>query len=280
MLTRAQAGPDQTAVMAGMPPDERPDRRRTWATALIVIIVLGGLGVAAYFLVQTLLREERAVTVPDVIGETEEDATAALEGLGLQVRVDREFSADERRGIVFEQDPEADAPAEDGDTVTITVSRGERPVEVPSVVGMSLDEAEAAITEAGFSVGNVTEEESEEEEGTVLEQDPPAGSKEDPESDISLVVSGGPGTVEVPDVVCQDVDEAQAEVNDAGLSFDVVGSQFSDDCPEGTVAEQNPGGGTEVEQGTTVRVTESEGPEPDDDGTVITPTPTPTITIT
>jgi serine/threonine-protein kinase len=76
----------------------------------------------------------------------------------------------------------------------------------------------------------------------------------------------------VPDVVCQDVDEAQAEISDAGLGFDVVGEQFSDTCPEGTVAEQNPGGGAQVEQGTTVRVTESEGSEPE-------PTPSPTLTI-
>ena len=277
MLTRAQAGPEQTAVMTGVPPDERSDRRRTWATALIVILVLAGLGVAAYFLVQTLVPPEETLRVPDVIGETEEDATAALERAGFQVRVEREFNADERRGIVFEQDPEPDATVDEGETVTITVSRGERPVEVPSVVGLTLDEAETEIADAGLVVGNVTSEDSEEDEGTVLDQDPDAGAKLDPEGEVNLVVSGGPGTVTVPDVICQDVDEAQAEISDAGLGFDVIGSQFSDVCPEGTVAGQNPSGGAEVEQGTTVRVTESEGPEPDDG---ITPPPTPTITVT
>jgi serine/threonine-protein kinase len=91
---------------------------------------------------------------------------------------------------------------------------------------------------------------------------------------VEIVVSGGPGTVTVPDVVCQDVDEAQAEVSAAGLGFDVIGSEFSD-CPEGTVAEQNPAGGAEVERGSTVRVVESEGPEPDE---TITVEPTPTLT--
>ncbi len=274
MLTRAQGRPDQTAVMTGVPPDERPDRRRTWLTVVVVVLVLAALGVAAFALVNSLVPPEAELTVPDVVGETEEDATDTLEELGFQVRVEREFNEDERRGIVFQQDPEPDSPGEEGDAVTITVSKGQPGVEVPSVVGLTQDEATAAIIDAGLEVGNVTSQDSQEEEGTVLEQAPPGGSKVDAESAVDLVVSGGPGTVTVPDVVCQDVDEAQAEISAAGLGFDVVGSQFSESCPEGTVAEQNPGGGAEVTQGSTVRVVESEGPEPEE---TITTEPTPTL---
>ena len=279
MLTRAHAQPDHTAVMSGIPPDERPDGRRTWLTVLGVLLVLAALGVAAFFLVRSLVPPEQELTVPDVVGETEEEAEDILEELGFQVRFEREFSDEERRGIVIAQDPEPDTPGEEGDAVTLTISKGEQGVEVPSVIGLSLDEATSVLAEAGLEVGNVTSEESEEEEGTVLEQDPPGDSKADPETAVDLVTSGGPGTVTVPDVVCQDIDEAQAEINDAGLGFDVVGSRFSEDCPEGTVAEQNPGGGAEVEQGSTVRVVESEGPEPETEPTIsflpTTPPPTP-----
>lgn len=271
MLTRAQAAPEHTAVMTGgIPPDERRQGRRTWVAAVAVILILAALGVAAYFLVKTLVPQEAPVTVPDVVGETEEEATDRLEALGLNVAVEDEYSEDERRGVVLEQDPAPDTELEEGDTVTLIVSRGERPVEVPSVEGLTLDEATALIEEEGLSVGNATAQESEEDEGIVLEQDPPSGAKVDPGSEVNLVVSGGPGTVTVPDVICQDIDEAQAEISDAGLGFDVVGSQFSEECPEGTVAEQNPSPGAEVGQGSTVRVVESEGPEP---------TPTPTITL-
>ena len=278
MMTRAQARPDQTAVMSGVPPDEHPDRRRTWVTVLIVILVLAALGAAAFALVNSLVPPETELTVPSVIGETEEDAERTLEELGFQVRVERKFNEDERRGIVFEQDPEPGTPGQEGDAVTLTVSKGEQGVEVPSVVGLSLDEATEAITEAGLEVGNVDDQDSEEDEGTVLEQSPAAESKVEPGSAVDLVVSGGPGTVTVPDVLCEDIDEAQAEINDAGLGFDVVGSQFSHDCAEGTVAAQNPGGGAEVEQGSTVRVVESEGPEPEETETP-SPTPTPTASL-
>jgi beta-lactam-binding protein with PASTA domain len=121
-------------------------------------------------------------------------------------------------------------------------------------------------------VGAVTARESEEEEGTVVEQSPPAGTTARPGSAVDLIVSSGPATVSVPDIICQDIDSAQAEVESAGLDFVLAGSQFSDECEPGTVASQNPGPGAEVEPGTNVRARESLGPSPE-------PTlPTPTIT--
>jgi serine/threonine-protein kinase len=274
MLTRAQMAPDQTAVMTGgIPPDGGRGGRRTWVAALAVILILAALGVAAYFLVKTLVPPEEVLTVPDVVGETEEDAVDTLEGLGFRVVVQNEFNEEERRDIVFEQDPEPDATAEEGDTVTITVSKGPKPIAVPDVLGESLEAAGEILGDAGFRIGDVTREESEEDEGTVLEQSPIAGAKEQPDSFVDLVVSGGPGTVEVPNVVCEDIGQAQAEVTQAGLEFDEIGSRFSDDCPEGTVAEQTPAAGTEVEEGSTVSVVTSEGPEPTPSPTITLPTP-------
>jgi eukaryotic-like serine/threonine-protein kinase len=268
------SGPTETAVMTGVPPDERPGRNR-WPAILLVILLLAILGVGAYFLVRALLpTPAEAVRVPDVVGEREDDAVETLEDAGFEVDIERDFNPDERPGFVFEQDPQAGDEVDANSTVTITVSRGEEPEAVPGVVGMTQAEAEAAIVDAGFQVGQVTPRESEEEEGTVLEQDPGEGEEARPGSAIDLVVSSGPATVAVPDVLCQDIDDAQAEIESANLDFDVTGSRFSSQCPDpGTVAEQNPPAGAEVQPGTTVRVKESNGPPPP------SPTPTPTITI-
>ena len=220
------------------------------------------LGTAAYFLIDSLSTPENVATVPDVVGQDEDEATDRLENAGFEVVVEREFNPDERRGDVFEQDPEAGSEAERGDRVTIVVSKGERQVEVPEVVGESLPEARALVEQAGLTVGSETEEESDEPEGTVIGQDPEPGAEVAPDAEVDLVFSGGPGTVFVPNVFCDSIDAAQAEVQDRGLQFDVVGSEFSSECPEGTVAEQDPEAGSEVEAGSTVRVIESEGPEP------------------
>jgi eukaryotic-like serine/threonine-protein kinase len=261
-----------TAVMTGVPPDQEPERKRRWWIAVLVILLLAALGVAAYFLVQALLpTEPTGVQVPDVVGETEDDATQTLKDAGFEVEVEREFNEDVRRNEVFEQDPEAGQRLERGETVTITVSRGERQVEVPDLEGQTVGEAQGALADANLELGSVTEEASEAEEGTIVDQDPGPGDQVQPGSAVNVTVSSGPETVVVPNVVCQDIDEAQAAITGASLGFDVTGERFSDECPEGTVAEQNPAGGSEVERGTTVRVKESQGPEPE---------PTVEITIT
>jgi eukaryotic-like serine/threonine-protein kinase len=259
-----------TAVMTGVPPDQEPERKRRWWIAVLVILLLAALGVAAYFLVQALLpTEPTGVQVPDVVGETEDDATQTLEDAGFEVEVEREFNEDVRRNEVFEQEPEAGQRLERGETVTVTVSRGERQVEVPDLEGQTVGEAQGALADANLELGSVTNEASEAEEGTIIDQDPGPGEQVQPGSPVNVTVSSGPETVVVPNVVCQDIDEAQAAITGAGLGFDVTGERFSDECPLGTVAEQNPGGGSEVERGTTVRVKESQGPEPE-----------PTITVT
>ena len=267
----APVGAGQTAVMKGVPPDEEEGRGgRWWLVALGVILALAALGVAAFFLVRSLLPPPtELVTVPDVVGEPEEDAVATLEDAGFEVQVDEEFNEEVQRGLVIEQDPPANDRVEEGTEVAILVSRGPPPEAVPDVVGLTEDEAREALEDAGFEVGTVTDRDSEEEEGTVLEQDPPSGAEARPGSPVDLVVSSGPATVGVPDVICQDIDSAQGEVESAGLDFVITGSRFSDECPPGTVAEQNPGPGTQVEPGTNVRVKESTGPSPE-----------PTITIT
>jgi serine/threonine-protein kinase len=265
-------GPGETAVMTGVPPDEQEGRRRWWLIALGILLALAALGLAAFFLVRSLLPPPtELVGVPNVVGETEDDAVEALEGAGLRAQVEREFDPEVRRGLVISQDPPAGERVEEDTEVTIVVSRGPPPEVVPNVVGLPQDEATDALTAAGFEVGEVTPRESEEDEGIVLEQVPPGDSEARPGTAVNLVVSSGPATVAVPDVICQDFDSAQEEVEGAGLDFVVTGSRFSDECEPGTVAEQNPSAGTEVQPGSNVRVKESSGPSPE---------PTITITIT
>jgi eukaryotic-like serine/threonine-protein kinase len=259
-------GAGETAVMTGMPPEEQegPGRRRGWLVALVVLLALALLGVAAFFLVRSLLPEPTGqVTVPDVVGEREDDAVGRLEDAGFEVQVAREFNEDVQPGRVIEQDPQPGDRVDRGSEVNLLVSKGPRPVAVPDLIGMTEDEARQAIEDAGFEVGSVTSRESQEEEGTVVDQSPPGGTDARPGSPVDLVVSSGPATVSVPDVICQDTDSAQAEVEAAGLDFVVTGSQFSDECPPGTVATQNPAPGTQVQPGSNVRIKESEGPSPE-----------------
>lgn len=94
------------------------------------------------------------VDVPDVTGASPADARAELEEAGLKVtiaptRVNSEFDA----GQVAQQTPAANGKqAAEGDTVTLTLSKGPEMIEVPDVVGDSVDDARAALEAAGFEV--------------------------------------------------------------------------------------------------------------------------------
>ncbi|MFG3306191.1 Stk1 family PASTA domain-containing Ser/Thr kinase [Streptomyces wuyuanensis] len=93
------------------------------------------------------------VDVPDVTGDSVEDATSTLEDAGLKVKVSPEqIHSPEEAGAVARQSPAEGGQAAAGDTITLTVSKGPRMVEVPDVTGDSLDDARRELEEAGFEV--------------------------------------------------------------------------------------------------------------------------------
>ncbi|WP_307783086.1 Stk1 family PASTA domain-containing Ser/Thr kinase [Streptomyces sp. MBT53] len=94
-----------------------------------------------------------AVDVPDVTGEDLDEAKSDLQDAGLTVKVsDTEVTSEYDAGQVAQQTPAGDSQAAKGDTVTLTLSKGPEMVEVPSVVGASVDAATKLLEESGFKV--------------------------------------------------------------------------------------------------------------------------------
>ncbi|WP_274557465.1 Stk1 family PASTA domain-containing Ser/Thr kinase [Streptomyces spiramyceticus] len=93
------------------------------------------------------------IEVPDVTGESVEDAASELEDLGFDVKVaSGRVSSQEEAGSVAKQSAaEGDRLAE-GDTITLTVSKGPRMIPVPDVVGENVDDARSTLEDAGFEV--------------------------------------------------------------------------------------------------------------------------------
>ncbi|QFR02474.1 Stk1 family PASTA domain-containing Ser/Thr kinase [Streptomyces phaeolivaceus] len=93
------------------------------------------------------------VEVPEVAGASAADATAELEEAGLKVKIaPKRVNSEFDKGLVAEQSPEAGKEAGTGDTVTLTLSKGPVMVEVPDVVGDSVDDATRRLKDAGFEV--------------------------------------------------------------------------------------------------------------------------------
>ncbi|MFT4187567.1 MAG: Stk1 family PASTA domain-containing Ser/Thr kinase [Aeromicrobium sp.] len=119
--------------------------------------------------------------VTDYTGQTGAAATAGLEATGFVVAAQEEFSDDVPAGTVIDQNPKS-GEALRGDTVTLTVSKGPELIEVPDVEGMKKDEAEAALTAAGFTPSAYGPPRN----FRVRDQTPEAGSMQPPGTTITF----------------------------------------------------------------------------------------------
>jgi len=189
----------------------------------------------------------RQVTIPNVVGKTFDEANTELTQLGMVVeRIDQE-TADQPANTVLATNPAADAKADRGSTVQVTVAV-EPPVDVPNVVGQEQTAAQTALQTAGFQV-SVTPVPSNQTAGTVVATDPAGGAKAAKGSTVTMQVSTGPQAVAIPNLIGQPAGAAGASLQAAGFNVVING------CATGLtpVVSQNPGGG-EAPPGTTVTI--------------------------
>jgi serine/threonine-protein kinase len=133
------------------------------------------------------------VTVPSgLVGATQSQAEALIQGAGLTSNVSQEPSATVPVGSVIRTNPKSGATVPQGSAITLYISSGQQNVNVPSVAGLSLQSAESAITGLGLTVGSpVVSEPSTAPNGQVVSSNPGAGTSVPPGTVINLVVSNG-----------------------------------------------------------------------------------------
>jgi serine/threonine-protein kinase len=131
---------------------------------------------------------------------------------------------------------------------------------VPDVVGELVDAATTQLRSAGFEVAQEDERSDEVESGRVIRQDPAEGTRQTDGSTITITVSIGAGTIRLPNVVSLTEFGATQDLEALGLE---VRRENREDTTraEGLVIEQSPAAGAEVEQGSTVILTVSQGSE-------------------
>jgi beta-lactam-binding protein with PASTA domain/predicted Ser/Thr protein kinase len=208
-------------------------------------------------------------TVPQLAGEPRRQAEEQLRDAGFEPRVQRSFSDTVPRGRVIATTPPGGTTIEVGSTVILDVSRGREQVEVPDVVGQSENNARSAIEGAGLRVGEVTEEASDEEPGTVIEQSPASGEEVARGEPVDLVIAQA---VPVPDVVDSTEEEATTTLEEAGFEVRVREQAVTDEAEDGVVLDQSPAPDEERRQGSRVTIVVGRL------DAAATPTPTPTAT--
>ncbi|NUQ89366.1 MAG: serine/threonine protein kinase [Glycomyces artemisiae] len=158
-------------------------------------------------------------SVPDLAGQSEDDARSALAAFDAEVTVEHEYSTEVEKDAVTRTDPPAGEEVKSGTPVTVYVSDGMPPLDVPDVVGLAQADATTALEAEGLVVGAVSQRHSDTiPEGSVIEQSPGADAPAGPGDTVDLVVSSGPEPVEVPDVVGMDVEEAKDTLEALGFT--------------------------------------------------------------
>ncbi|MFP5309346.1 MAG: PASTA domain-containing protein [Actinomycetes bacterium] len=199
----------------------------------------------------------RTATLPAVAGREEADALAELEAMPIdvEVTVERRHDDEVAEGLVVSTDPAGGTTVEEGGAVAVVVSLGRPPVDVPDVLGLALEDARASMREAGLEL-TVADEVHDDDApaGTVLATSPGPTTEVRRGDTVEAVVSLGPAPVDVPDVRGKTEQEATAELRALGLRVEVVDVETIIPFRAGRVDEQDPGPGTRVRRGDTVRI--------------------------
>lgn len=201
--------------------------------------------------------------VPNVIGQTQEAAVQTIEKAGYTVgTVTEDYDAETVAGRVCKQDPEADSGLEKGGKINIVISKGVKKGSIPNLSGMTSEQAEKALKDAGLKAQYAGNEASDADKDTVSRQDPAAGKEVDEGTTVKYWISTGPEDTSVPNVVGSDQASAKAQLESAGFTVQVETGDYSDKYGEGIVMSQSPNGG-KLEKGGTVTITVSQGQDPE-----------------
>ena len=134
------------------------------------------------------------VTVPDLTNYVQADAEQQLKNLGVSVLVTQAVEPSVASGAVIRTDPAAGSQVAAGSTVVVYISRPQvsTTTKVPSLVGMTTDDARTLLVQNHLGLGSQSEQYSDQPEGTVISQDPAAGSTAKLNGRVNIVVSAGP----------------------------------------------------------------------------------------
>ncbi|MFC6065004.1 Stk1 family PASTA domain-containing Ser/Thr kinase [Streptomyces ochraceiscleroticus] len=247
--------------------DDRPDRRRgqkknrTSTILLIVAAVLVLIG--AIFIGKAMFSGGKAggdLDVPSLVGKTLTEAKEAGRNGDFEVVRGGSTTCDNvEKGQVTKQNPKPRATIGKGDTVTVTMCTGPAKVTVPDVLGYTFDKAKSILENKGFTDVQQTTEQSDQTPGKVIRQDPESQTEAAKDKTITLTVAAAKPKTSVPDVTNKPFDAAQKQLTDLG--FEVARTDQESDQPAETVLSQDPAGGSQAENGSTITLTVAKAAE-------------------
>jgi serine/threonine protein kinase/beta-lactam-binding protein with PASTA domain len=200
------------------------------------------------------------VNVPDVTGRSPDEARKLLKDAGLAVapqQEEKEVEDVNDIGKVIDTDPTAGQPVSKGSQVKLIVGKEPETVNVPDLTGQNVDTARTNLENLGFEV-DVNEVDSDEDKGTVVNQDP-KNTDVAPGSRITLDVSKGQdeNNFQMPNILGRTPQEAEAQLRGLGWTgnFDLEEGETNDPQQFGRIIETQFGEGQQVKKDETIGIT-------------------------
>lgn len=170
-------------------------KRLKIALAILILILVTQIFIFAKFFLGGPGNKEGQISAPDLYNLTLDEAQRSLDKLNLNIRVniEDEYSNEVEKGKIISQQPMSGSTLQEGDTVTLVLSKGPMKGNIPNVVGLTLGEAGNLLKENKLSLGNIKYEYSDTyNNGIVISQDPKSGSENNQEwGTVNVVVSKG-----------------------------------------------------------------------------------------
>lgn len=200
--------------------------------------------------------------VPDLSDMTYKEAKKVADDAGFKIEKGKAvYSSEISEGHVVEQNPAGGEEAKKGSTIKVNLSKGSKDGTVPNLVGQNYKKVEKDLKKAGYKLGIVKSETSTKPEGTILSQDPAAGSNADKGTKINITISDGKGKDKgtVPSVTGKSLEEAKAAIRNAGFSVGNITYDESNVYGNGYVMWQQYAANTSLEKGQTIDIEVSKG---------------------
>lgn len=194
---------------------KRVKRNRTIAVAIVIAIIA-----ATWYIV---IGPGTRIEIPSVAGMTITQASNALTPLGVSIEIrEKEFSEDIAEGKVIRSDPAGGDKVAEGGTVYLYVSQGKERYTVPTISGLTPEEATALIQDNNLRVGAVTSKFSPDvEAGKIITQEPAASARVMRDSLVNFVVSKGIESMAVNNYTGKSGEQALNELTAAGFDVEV-----------------------------------------------------------
>jgi len=168
------------------------------------------------------------IAVADVVGKTYDEAYSTLTNQNLLVDKQLKLSDTVESGLVISTDPPAGVQVGAKTTITVLVSAGKEQVLLPDLTGMTEVDALAALSQAGLTLGTITQENAATvAQNLVISSDPMPNTNVAPKSVVNLVISTG--TVTVPNVVNLELSDASAQLSAPTVQY-IVQTDLAPDC--------------------------------------------------